>query len=443
MKAIVRSVGGIFFSAVALVAIFASPPASRAETFEELKHFIEERNEEIRRLEEDAKKLRAEISVSQERAKTLKGELTRIDRLVAGLKRDITLTERKISVKDIEIRELGAEIRDKQASVQRLQSGVTAALRAVYKQDQEPMAYTLVKRPRLSDLLREFDQFALLQSKMLDSIDALRKLRKELETKQEEAEAKKSELEDFKVQLRDRKAIREGERRTRGELLVTTKSQEKKYQELLREYEAKRAALEHEIRGIEDKIRITIDPSLLPSRGAGVLGALLPRPTLAPCARNIKADPATNCLTQYFGYTSFAAIGGYNGNRHNGVDFRAEVGTQVFAGEKGVATATGDTDIGCPRASYGKWVLVRHPNNLTTLYAHLSAIGVSAGDAVERGDRIGYSGMSGYATGPHLHFSVFATQGVRVENIRSRVCGTTMTVPIAAVNAYLNPLDYL
>lgn len=425
------------------VAVFVYAVPVVAETLDELKQSIHERNGEIKRLEEEAKKFRQEIAVQQGRAKTLNGELARIDRLVKGLKNDITLTGRKIAAKELEIGVLGSEIAEKQASVERLQSGIGAAIRAVSYRDEEAMILVMAKRPNLSDFLQEFDHISTLQSKILGSIEALRLFRKALEEKKGEAEEKKSELEDLKVQLRDRTAIQEGEKRTRGDLLVATKNQEKKYQVLLLDYGKKRAALQDEINAIEDKIRVTIDPSLLPSRGAGVLDSPLSRPVLATCTTSMKQDPQTNCLTQYFGYTAFAVAGGYNGSGHNGVDFRAEVGAPVFAAEDGVITAAGDTDIGCRRASYGKWILVRHANNLTTLYAHLSGIGVSAGEQVRRGDRIGYAGMSGYATGPHLHFSVFATQGVRVENIRSRVCGAIMIVPVAAVNAYLNPLDYL
>ncbi|MBI3273871.1 MAG: M23 family metallopeptidase, partial [Candidatus Colwellbacteria bacterium] len=151
-----------------------------------------------------------------------------------------------------------------------------------------------------------------------------------------------------------------------------------------------------------------------------------------------------------FGYTSFAAAGGYGGKRgHNGIDFRGDTGTPVFSAERGIVEAVGDTDIGCRGASYGKWVLIRHPNNLSTLYAHLSAIIADSGEKVARGDRIGLSGKSGYATGPHLHFGVFAAQAVEIKTIVSRVCGRNMTLPVAGsdpvsgVGGYLNPLDYL
>ena len=443
MSKFIRLIVGAVASAALCAAAFVLPLSAGAETLEEMKRSVEAKNAEIRRLEEEAKKFRQEIASHQDRAKTLNGELARIGRMISGLKQDITLTESKIARNELEIGVLAGEIGEKARAIGTLQQGLGAVIRAYSERDEKPMFAVLAANARLSDFLQQFDQFAALETRMLDSIGELRRLRQELGAKKAEAEEKQVELEDLQQELRERKRIQDDEKRNRATLLVATKNQEKKYQELLREYEAKRKALGEEIRDIEEKIRVTIDPSLLPSKGRGVLAPPVPKPILGTCARTLKDDPDTNCLTQYFGYTSFAAAGGYNGNGHNGIDFRAEIGTPVFAAEGGIVAGTGDTDIGCRRASYGKWILIRHPNNLTTLYAHLSGVGVSAGQQVARGDRIGYSGVSGYATGPHLHFSVFATQGVRIENLRSRVCGTTMSVPISAVNGYLNPLDYL
>ena len=258
-----------------------------------------------------------------------------------------------------------------------------------------------------------------------------------------DAEKKKSDLQDLGAVLRGRKKIQDSERIARANLLKETKNQEKQYAALLAEREARRAALENEVRSIEEKIKISVDTSILPNRGSGVLGWPLPNISLSPCRISLRMDAITNCITQYFGYTSFAAIGGYSGKGHNGADFRADVGTAILAAESGEVAGTGDTDLGCRGASYGKWILLRHPNNLSTLYGHLSVVDVSAGQNIQRGARIGYSGKTGYATGPHLHFSVFATQAVRIDSIVSRVCGRMMTLPISALNGYLNPLDYL
>ena len=55
---------------------------------------------------------------------------------------------------------------------------------------------------------------------------------------------------------------------------------------------------------------------------------------------------------------------------------------------------------------YGNVVVIRHANEMYTLYAHLSKINVQEGDKVEAGDQIGEVGQSGVATGSHLHFEV-------------------------------------
>jgi len=210
---------------------------------------------------------------------------------------------------------------------------------------------------------------------------------------------------------------------------------------MLKDREKRSRALEEEIFAIEEKIRITIDPASLPPKKPGVLASPLPDISTQSCWDG--GESAKNCVTQYFGNTPFAISGAYNGKGHNGIDFRASFGTPVRAALSGVVEAVGDTDLECKGVSYGKWVLVKHGNNLSTAYAHLSTVNVSPGQGVARSDLIGYSGSTGYATGPHLHFTVFATQGVQVQKVKSKVCGTYMTVPISALNAYLNPLDYL
>lgn len=69
------------------------------------------------------------------------------------------------------------------------------------------------------------------------------------------------------------------------------------------------------------------------------------------------------------------------------------------------------------RVQYGRYILVKHNNNLTTLYAHLSRFAVAKGAQVKRGEVIGYSGNTGYAFGPHLHFMVYQSATVQLKSI--------------------------
>lgn len=88
---------------------------------------------------------------------------------------------------------------------------------------------------------------------------------------------------------------------------------------------------------------------------------------------------------------------------HTGVDLAAPTGTPVDAAADGVVSFVG-TDPG----GYGHYVIVDHADGYSTYYAHLSAFarGLRTGEPVKQGQRLGSVGMTGAATGPHLHFEV-------------------------------------
>lgn len=85
---------------------------------------------------------------------------------------------------------------------------------------------------------------------------------------------------------------------------------------------------------------------------------------------------------------------------HTGIDICAPYGTPVRA------AADGDVVEAAMNGGYGREILLDHGHDVQTLYGHLSAIAVVAGEHVIRGQIIGYVGESGRATGPHLHYEV-------------------------------------
>jgi len=94
-------------------------------------------------------------------------------------------------------------------------------------------------------------------------------------------------------------------------------------------------------------------------------------------------------------------IGGYT-KMHKGVDFRAPVGTPIYAAGNGIVTAA------CFKSGYGRFVQIKHSPTLSTAYAHASrfAPNLKVGSRVKQGQIIAYVGQSGRATGPHLHYEV-------------------------------------
>ena len=85
---------------------------------------------------------------------------------------------------------------------------------------------------------------------------------------------------------------------------------------------------------------------------------------------------------------------------HKGVDLAAPTGTRIKAAGDGVVEFVGR------KGGYGNVVVLRHENGVSTLYGHLSgfASGLRKGQQVAQSDIIGYVGMTGMATGPHLHY---------------------------------------
>lgn len=139
---------------------------------------------------------------------------------------------------------------------------------------------------------------------------------------------------------------------------------------------------------------------------------LVPLPVYSASA--LKSTDSTNLarLVYSVGYLGSYTTGYEGDGSHPAVDIRVPEGTPVRGIMNGIVqTAKDDSD------GFGKYVVIRHPNvpdpsdpsKTTTLYssyAHLSSVEVSEGQIVRIGERIGLSGMTGDATGPHLHFQV-------------------------------------
>ncbi len=95
---------------------------------------------------------------------------------------------------------------------------------------------------------------------------------------------------------------------------------------------------------------------------------------------------------------------------HKGIDYAAPTGTPVHNTADGVVTRVGQD------SGYGKFVEVKHDDQYSTLYAHLSAHtkGLKAGQTIKQGDTLGAVGQTGRATGPHLHYE-FKVNGKQVD----------------------------
>ena len=108
--------------------------------------------------------------------------------------------------------------------------------------------------------------------------------------------------------------------------------------------------------------------------------------------------PVVGRVTSSFGERSDPFNG--EGAFHAGIDIATAYGTPVHAPADGVIAKAG------PASGYGREVIIDHGGGVTTIYGHLSAFAMIAGQLVKQGQIIGYIGSAGRSTGPHLHYEV-------------------------------------
>lgn len=412
---------GLFFSPIA----FFTP--LNAQSIDDLKQKIEERNANIEKLEKEIEQYKTEVDAVGKQAKTLQGSVKSLDLTQKKLSTDIKVTENKISAANYTLEKVNLEIKNAENSLERSLDSLGGILRSVNENDNSTLIEILLTNRSLSEFWNDVDVMNKLQTGLDEKMNILKELKKQLEEKRGEYQKTKDSLATLKGNLGDQKKIVDISKNEKQSLLKETQNKESNFKKTLDSKIALKDAFEQELLAFESQLKIAIDPNSYAKAQKGVL--VWPLDVVR--------------ITQYFGDTEFSRTGAYNGKGHNGIDFGTPIGTPVKSAQSGVVLGTGDTDVVCKGASYGKWVLVQHDNGLSSVYGHLSLVKAKQGQRVSAGEAIAYSGNSGYSTGPHLHLSVFASQGVKIMDVKSKVCQGTYTMPVADLKAYLDPLSYL
>lgn len=142
-------------------------------------------------------------------------------------------------------------------------------------------------------------------------------------------------------------------------------------------------------------------------RSLGPIGGPVP---VGPVETAILTTQTLSVLTETTFRMPLSTHAGYSQgfNRfHPGVDIRAPRGTVVYPAANGLVV---DVELG--RFGYGRKVLVAHADGVTTLYAHLDKVNVEVGNDVNKDTELGTVGMTGWTTGPHLHFEIRGPEGL-------------------------------
>ena len=414
--------------------LVATPPVVFANSeIDRLRDEIQDRNSRLTEIESEIAKFEGQLKVVGAEKRTLQSAISQLELERKKVSAEISKTENLITSTDLEINKLILEISKTEQDIEDTEAAIGSIIRQEYRAGQDTLIELLLRHDQLSEFWAAFEALENVRNMMAEKVADLDSFKLILEEKRNENEDKRVELSSLKNQYNDQNEVLVSNKREQSDLLEATKNEERNYQELLAVQEANRDEILKELRDFESQLQFYLDPNSIPQAGTAVFDW-----------------PLTNIIiTQYFGGTEFAARNSsvYGGRPyHPGLDLGAPRGTPIYAPLTGTVRATGNTDTvpGC--YSWGKWTLIDHSNGLSTLYAHQDVIAVSPGEKVKTGEVIGYTGNTGYSTGPHLHFTVYAKEGVNVRKFNEiktvTSCGPAST-PVAATEAYIDPMLYL
>ena len=335
--------------------VCALPFLISAQTAEEIRSQISQRQAQLGALNKEIAQFEKDLQIVGTKKQTLQTAVNSLDLSVKKTQAKIKAIQNQIATTELEIKEISGHIVNKEESISLDSAAIAETIRSLHENDRASLVEMVLAHQSVSELWDDTEVTRNIQDTMQGHVVALEEAKEDLTEDRDAEEKKRSQLLSQRTDLKSEEQSLAVQKKEQQELLSVTKSQESSYQALLKAKQASKTAFEQSLNELESKLKFTLDPSKLPPAGKGILRWPLD---------NIR-------ITQQFGRTADSGRL-YSSGTHNGMDFAASIGTPVKAALSGTVTATGNTDAiyGC--YSYGKWVLLKHANGLSTLYAHLA-----------------------------------------------------------------------
>ncbi len=418
----------LIFSLIIFSVFFIATHKTNSQSVEQLEDQISNQREKLESLNKEIEEQQKVVDQVAGEANTLKTAVNQLTASENKLGSEIKKTKEVINTLELEVTKASLQIETTEETIFRKRRVIAEILRNQYQNGSQTLIEHVLSNGDFSTAWEDIDTLDFFNKQIKTTIEVLDEEKEELEAYQETQEEKQTSLEQEKVALAGEQETIKNTRIQKDTLLTQTKNKESEYRKLLVEKQTQKKAFENELFAYETQLEEALAASEIPDAS---IESLLIWPV-----KNV-------IITQQFGKTSDSGRL-YASGTHNGIDIGVSVGTRLYATQSGVVKGAGNTDqyTGC--YSYGRWVLIEHDNGLSTLYAHMSSQSVSVGQRVATGDVIGLSGNTGYSTGPHLHFTLFASKGVAVKKYsQSRGCKQA-SIPLSTKkNAYLDPMQYL
>ena len=378
---------------VCILAAGANPFVSRADKVSELKQSIADKQEAI----DEANKLK----------KQLQSGLTDVKNIISGLEKSknnlaayISQLDESLEAAQAKILELNTLITEKESEVKKTTEELNEAIKTeenqyeamknricfMYERGDTMYLELIMTAKSFGDVLNKADYIEELSAydrKMLEQYQATREY---VEVCKAQLEAEQVVLEEAKADVQEEQAALETLIAEKEKEIAVYENDINNREKLLKEYEAEIAAQNAEIKALEDAVAAE-KAALAAATKRTYDGGMFAWP--APSYTRISDD---------YGYRIHPIL---NVKQfHNGVDMAAPGGSPILAAYNGTVVSAAYS------SSMGNYIMIDHGDNLYTIYMHASALYVSKGQEVVKGQKIAAVGTTGRSTGNHLHFSV-------------------------------------
>ena len=353
----------------------------------------------------DSQIYQAESELNQiqvEKSLALK-EIEDLTNQIADLETQISDLNLKLENLNTEIQTKQKDIEDKQKEYEERQALLDKRLVAVYTTGKTSYLDVLLRSSSITDFISNYYLIEQLTEYDSELLNQIQNLKKQVEKEKTELEANKVEVEATKTSIEQNKISLENAKSEKTAKVESLSEEEKKIQADLDEFEkdkqeileeAERAAKEAAANMAASGNSVNVNLS-----GNYTAGSVSTGGFICPVPGRSKADITTG----FYGYV-----------RHNGVDFArnskgAVQGLPVIAAKAGVVSKSlAKKNSSGKYISYGEYIQINHADGTSTLYAHMQpgSRKVEKGDYVAQGQQIGNIGMTGNATGYHLHFEI-------------------------------------
>lgn len=399
-----RGILRIFCLVFSLMLVFSSAFTAQAKTssqskLDKINQNIKEAQKELDSLDDQVADKKAYSDALMKKIDLLQDKLDALESNRDDLQNEIDAVQKRIDETQADINQAEKEIEKKEQEFDGVYEEYCQRLRAMYISGNVSMLEVLLESGDISSILTRAEMVKSVSEQDSATLD-------DLMAKMEEINKEREELANNKIQL--------------GKDKDSLNSRKQELQKSIDEYNSSKAELNAEVEecnaalaSLDDKrseVKETLNVNQEQKRQieAEINNALSGSGSNKPGSGNY--NPGTGQLAYPTSYRQISA--GYpnysNGSYHGGVDWPCPTGTAVHAADSGVVVIAKKLTY-----SYGQYILIDHGNGLSTLYAHNSSLVVGVGDKVSKGQIIAYSGESGNATGPHVHFEV-RLNGTRV-----------------------------